>query len=71
MSETKKVLEVRDFVFDLIKTKLPQEVVYHNFSHTSQVVNTVTDIAVAESLAAEDKEILQLAAWFQDRKSVV
>ena len=66
MPETKIVLEVRDFVLDLMKSKLPQEVVYHNFSHTSHVVNTVTDIAVAESLAPEDKEILQLAAWLHD-----
>ena len=66
MPETKIVQEVRDFVFALMKSKLPQEVVYHNFSHTSSVANTVSDIAVAESLGPDDKEILQLAAWLHD-----
>ena len=58
--------EVRDFIFNLFKTKLPKVVVYHNFSHTSHVVNTVTDICLSESVDSDDQEILELAAWFHD-----
>mgnify|MGYP001196764601 CR=1 FL=1 len=40
--------------------------VYHDVTHTQNVVEAVEVIAKAEGLGANDIEILQLAAWFHD-----
>lgn len=55
-----------DFVFNLFKDKLSPEYIYHNFAHTSRVVNAVRTIAEAENISEEDKEILEAAAWLHD-----
>ncbi|GGZ33081.1 hypothetical protein GCM10007049_28390 [Echinicola pacifica] len=39
---------------------------YHNLEHTLDVVHGVKEIAEALQLGDEDKEILQVAAWFHD-----
>lgn len=58
--------EVESFVFNTYKNKLPQEVVYHNFNHTSEVVKAAYKIALAENIEEGDLEILLIAAWFHD-----
>ena len=58
--------KVKSFVFDLFKNKLPLQVVYHNFEHTSKVVEAVNEIAIGESISEDDLEVLLLAAWFHD-----
>ncbi len=58
--------KVKSFVFDLYKNKLPSQVVYHNFEHTSLIVEAVNEIALAENISKEDLEVLLLAAWFHD-----
>jgi predicted metal-dependent HD superfamily phosphohydrolase len=57
---------VKSFVFDLFKNNLPANVVYHNFEHTSNVVEAVKEIAIAENISEDDLELLLLAAWFHD-----
>ncbi len=59
-------IDVKNYVFDLFKNSLPQQVVYHNQNHTLQVVKAVNEIALAENISGEDLEILLLAAWFHD-----
>ena len=58
--------KVKSFVFDLFKNKLPSQVVYHNFEHTSKVVEAVNEIAIGENISKDDLEVLLLAAWFHD-----
>ena len=58
--------EVKSFVFDLYKNKLSSQVVYHNFEHTSKVVEAVNEIAIGENISEDDLEVLLLAAWFHD-----
>jgi hypothetical protein len=58
--------KVKSFVFDLFKNKLPSQVVYHNFEHTSKVVEAVNEIAIGENISEDDLEVLLLAAWFHD-----
>ena len=58
--------EVNSFVFNLLKNELSPKVVYHNYSHTSYVVEAVNEIALAENISDADLEIILLAAWFHD-----
>lgn len=60
------VNQVRDFVSDLIKGKLPSEYTYHNLNHTTGVVNAVSTLCEEEKVSDSDKEILLIAAWFHD-----
>ena len=38
--------KVENYIFNLFKTGLPPEVVYHNFEHTNQVVQHAFEIGV-------------------------
>ena len=66
MLENDFLTNVKGFVFDLFKNKLPVQAVYHNFEHTTQVVEAVYEIATAKNISDDDMEILLLAAWFHD-----
>jgi len=55
-----------DYVFNLMREKLPANHIYHNFHHTSDVVEAVEEIAEGVDLSKEDTEIVLLAAWFHD-----
>jgi len=39
---------------------------YHNMTHTTEVVQSVIEIARAMNVSAEDIELLKIAAWFHD-----
>ena len=66
MTENDFLKQVKDFVFNLFKTELPAQVVYHNYNHTIEVVDRAKEIALAENLSEADLEILLLASWFHD-----
>jgi predicted metal-dependent HD superfamily phosphohydrolase len=55
-----------EYVFDLFKTKLPENLVYHNYAHTQSVVDAVHKIAKGIKLGEEGMEVVVLAAWFHD-----
>lgn len=55
-----------DFVKKLLKDKLSDSFSYHNFNHTSAVVEAAKTIATAQSVTAHELELLLLAAWFHD-----
>ena len=55
-----------DYIFELFKEKLPSELVYHNYRHTTEVVQAARKIGGAEGLAPEELEIVELACWFHD-----
>ena len=54
------------FVCNLLKDNLSVSYTYHNLSHTSEVVNGVTNLAATENLNELDSEIVLIAAWFHD-----
>ncbi|MGB3016401.1 MAG: Pycsar system effector family protein [Ignavibacteria bacterium] len=55
-----------DFVFDLLKTKLPSLHVYHNFTHTAEVVDSIKKIGSKSGLSEDELEPVILAGWFHD-----
>ncbi|MEP7220239.1 MAG: Pycsar system effector family protein [Bacteroidota bacterium] len=58
--------QASDSVFTLLRDSLPEQLVYHNFLHTIEVVKGVEAIGRGSGLDDEDLEILSLAAWFHD-----
>lgn len=58
--------EASEFVFQLMKLKLPGIYVYHNYKHTSEVADHVRKISKKMDLSEEDTEIVTLAAYFHD-----
>lgn len=55
-----------DYVFNLLKEKLQGIFVYHNYSHTREVVEACKKIGSKMEVNESDMEILLLAAWFHD-----
>ncbi|MFZ1322466.1 MAG: Pycsar system effector family protein [Ignavibacteria bacterium] len=67
MSNNKSITEeAADFVNELFKNKLQTIYVYHNLTHTEEVVEAVKKIGNKLNLNDEDLEIITLAAWFHD-----
>ncbi|MGM8361106.1 Pycsar system effector family protein [Flavobacterium sp. ARAG 55.4] len=58
--------EVQDFVSNLLKDKLSDSFIYHNFNHTFDVVKAVKILSEKEKCNNEEIEILIIAAWFHD-----
>ncbi|HLF52620.1 Pycsar system effector family protein [Flavobacterium sp.] len=58
--------QAEDFVGKLLKDKLSNSYIYHNFNHTHGVVNAVETLSDSEKIDPSDKEILLIAAWFHD-----
>lgn len=57
---------VEKYVKNLYKQKALQGYKYHNITHTLEVVDVSTQIALAEGMTAEQIEIIKIAAWFHD-----
>jgi len=55
-----------EYVYDLMKDKLPGIYVYHNYKHTSEVVDAIKKIGNKSDLSENDSEIVTLAGWFHD-----
>lgn len=60
------VNQVQDFVSHLMESKLSSVYTYHNFDHTTGVVNAVNRLCDEEKISLLDREILLIAAWFHD-----
>ncbi len=58
--------QVRDYVRNYFRENSPPENVYHNLTHTSEVVDAVKEIAKAEGINDDDLELILIAAWFHD-----
>ena len=58
--------QAQDFVYKLLKDKLSDSFIYHNFNHTSDVVKAVKILSEKEKCTDEEIEILTVAAWFHD-----
>ncbi|MEO8231430.1 MAG: HD domain-containing protein [Ignavibacteriota bacterium] len=66
MFESKILKLVEQHVLDLFEKKIAAEDLYHNLSHTIEVVKVSDKIALDEMLSDNDIEILLIAAWFHD-----
>jgi HD-GYP domain-containing protein (c-di-GMP phosphodiesterase class II) len=58
--------KAHQYVQKLFSEHAPPENVYHNLSHTTEVVSAVKEIAAAEGIGDDDLELLIIAAWFHD-----
>jgi len=57
----------QDFVKEYFGDNLPSKFLYHNIKHTENVVKRVEEISNHyEELTNDEKEALQVAAWFHD-----
>ncbi|PIB38234.1 Pycsar system effector family protein [Maribacter sp. 4G9] len=50
----------------LLTNELDPEYLYHNLRHTQRVVKSTKEISKACALSDEEKEVLEIAAWFHD-----
>lgn len=67
MGAQKSVLaQVAEFVRTSLKSKLPEHFYYHDLEHTEEVVKAAGLIAEGEGLDKNEREIVEIAAWFHD-----
>lgn len=66
MEQKSIINKVEDYVYYLFKEKAPSENVYHDSSHTTDVVEAAKEIGKASKLSEDEMEIITIAAWFHD-----
>ena len=67
MTEQSGILQrASQYIFELFKDKLPEHLVYHNFSHTESVAAAARKLAKGMELGEDAIEIVTLAGWFHD-----
>lgn len=54
------------YVRRLFENELPSHFLYHNLQHTERVLEKVRFLAEKENLSQEEKNLLELTAWFHD-----
>ena len=57
---------VEDYVFGFLSETLSTNLVFHNFSHTNEVVKAAWEIGPDSGLDKSEMDILIVAAWFHD-----
>ena len=60
------LISVENYIKEFFEKEIPAEYVYHDFSHTHDVVEAALEIAKVYELSDRELELLQLAAWFHD-----
>ncbi|WP_313376467.1 Pycsar system effector family protein [Chishuiella sp.] len=60
------LLKIENYVFNLFKDKLSLDYTYHNFMHTSNVVEAIKILISKEDISNEMEEKLLIAGWFHD-----
>lgn len=58
--------KVEEYIFQLYKDTLSQQYTYHNFNHTTRVVNGLEEILAQIQVSEREAMNLKLAAWFHD-----
>ncbi len=67
MTITKNILDtVEEYVTQFYSEKIAEEYVYHDITHTQDVVRVCRQLGIAYGLSLEEIEILEIAAWFHD-----
>jgi len=65
-SETPLLAAARRHVLNLWNDQHDARLVYHNFAQAAAVAGLAADLAQAEQLSEENRELVQLAAWFHN-----
>ena len=64
---TKNIADtVEAYVTQFFKEKINKDYVYHDITHTQDVVRVCRQIGSSYALSRDEMEILELAAWFHD-----
>ncbi len=58
--------KIKLYIREILTDEVCRNLKYHNLSHTEGVVEKVKIISEGENVSTEDKEALQIAAWFHD-----
>ena len=66
MIETHILTTVEEHIKQFFKENIPKKYVYHDLTHTQDVVRVCRQIGLTYGLPMEDLELLQIAAWFHD-----
>jgi uncharacterized protein len=59
-------ISMKEFVIELLKTKVPQNYYYHNYEHTLYVQEKVFEIGKHENCTEKEIELLSAAALWHD-----
>ncbi len=57
---------IENYVFNFLKENTRPELIFHDYTHTSEVARNAAKIGIAEKLSDEEQELVVLAAWFHD-----
>jgi predicted metal-dependent HD superfamily phosphohydrolase len=57
---------VKEYTSNFFKNHVPAEYVFHDITHTQQVVASAIEIAEELNMNTAELEMLQIAAWFHD-----
>ncbi len=66
MLNSELLKKVEEYVRKIYEGDAHEEMIYHNISHTLEVLKIAEEIARAENLTQDDLEVLLIAAWFHD-----
>ncbi|MGG5506011.1 MULTISPECIES: Pycsar system effector family protein [unclassified Myroides] len=58
--------KVEAYIFQLYKDTLSHQYTYHNFNHTTRVVNGLEELLQKIEVSEKEALLLKLAAWFHD-----
>lgn len=57
---------VREYVMEILSSKLPNDMSFHTVAHTKEVVKAAIEIAIECHFTPKQLEVVTLAAWFHD-----
>lgn len=60
------IKDTQEFVFNLFKEELPNNFIYHNYTHTERVLRSTREIIENSDVSKKDAEILELTALLHD-----
>jgi predicted metal-dependent HD superfamily phosphohydrolase len=66
MAQSDIIKKAEQYVNSLFREKLPSKLIYHNFTHTLDVVEHARKIGKKSGLNDDELEIVTLASWFHD-----
>jgi predicted metal-dependent HD superfamily phosphohydrolase len=66
VAETHLLSTVEEHIKKFFKENIPSKYVYHDITHTEDVVRVCRQIGLTYGLPMEDLTLLQIAAWFHD-----
>ncbi|HEX9659523.1 MAG TPA: hypothetical protein VGA18_04445, partial [Rhodothermales bacterium] len=58
--------EASQYVYGLLKEDLPDDIYFHTYLHTSDVVRAARRIGESSGISQKELSLLTLAAWFHD-----